>query len=245
LWLVKADVEAERRTVAPSADARARPSSTGAANGAGRALAADAGALGTGLVYLPHAAEGRPRYVLVAERYGGLAPARAGAPMLELIAGADLEAPDAPVRLTFTAADRGVSRLAVRYRQFPGFHRWLVIVGHRLEAASGLLLELTYPTQALIGYRDPTNAWRVYAAARADGRAMPTRSLDTTGWLEGYAGSLLVGGRVRVAGPLNATVEVGREREHLVYLDEHGETLRRQHTAWAPTARAAIELWLP
>ena len=232
LWVVKVDHFSEKRTYSddvpvPPDDHVKNPRVTG-----------------TGFVYLPHAKEGAPRFFLVAERYGRLDD-EGGRPMSEFVLGADVADEDMPFNIKLLATDESEVRVLLRYRQFPGFKRWLLLGGYQLERRSGWTLDFTWPSQILGGWQTPDKTWKFYGGVRWVGREYPfTLSDGTQGWMEGFSQAGLLAVRRRIVGPLFVAVEAGRQHEVLHFIDEHGETLDRQRTAPSPWVKIALETWL-
>jgi hypothetical protein len=200
--------------------------------------------LGMGLLYLPHAKEGAPRFFVVVERYGDPGFADDVPPMTELIVGADIDDVDAPWSLKLHPTDEAESRLFVRWRQFPGFQRWLIAVGHKIEQKQGFFLDVQAPIHGLIGWSFPPGDWRVYGGVRLTSREHPVSDGAESGWYEGYATHVLLGARRRLAGPVFAALESGGVKERMSLYDESGKRLSRHETAFALFARLALEMWL-
>jgi hypothetical protein len=239
LLVAKADFFKERRTASDDA----APLAADLANPAVAAL---------GGVYLPHAAEGAPRFFALAARYDRLSVKGSQRPMSEYILGADVDDDDTPFELRFDPSDESESRFFVRYRQFPGHHRWLVVAGHKLKRRSGFNFDVAVPTHALVGWESLGGAWAVYGGGRVVGREYPVAfdgavaagDDDVHGWIEGYATLALLGVRAAIAAPLYVALEAGAQRETLTFYDEKGETLDAYSTAFAPWARLALETYL-
>lgn len=199
---------------------------------------------GVGAIFLPHAKEGMPHLFLLAERYGYMSVKDDARPMTEIIAGVDVADTDLPFPVKFSATDTAESRIALRFRNFPGFQRWLPILGHKIERANGFNVDLLLPTYALAGWQTRERDWKVYAGFRWIGREYPFKVDDTAGWAEGHTSMRLVGVRRELTRPLYVALEVGHQKEELAYLDETGETIGGHETAWAPWARLALETWI-
>lgn len=199
---------------------------------------------GTGAIFLPHAKEGAPKFFVLAARFGSLSLDDHAAPMSEYVLGADLADDDLPFTLKFSPTDDSESRVLVRYRQFPGFHRWLFLIGHRIDTVSGWSFDVTIPKHILIGWETPAADWKVYGGLRWTGLEYPFATPDATGWQEGYTTTRLVGVRRDLAKPIYLALEAGVQKEHLAYIDTKGETLAEHETAFAPWARLAVETWI-
>lgn len=203
---------------------------------------------GLGAVFLPHAAEGMPRFFVLAERYGAMSLKRRERPMAEFALGADFAAQDLPPGLAswlrFSPSDDAESRLLVRMRRFPGFVKWLYYVGHSLETASGWSLEVAYPSHLIVGKSFDGGAWKIYGGGKAISREYPWEDGFRQGWIDGYVATLFGGVRRNVTGPLYASLELGYEYETLDYRGDNGETLATWNTKFRPGARFALEAWI-
>lgn len=200
---------------------------------------------GIGTVYLPHAKEGAPRFFIATARYGSMSLDDKAGPMSEYIVGADIASEDMPFRLTFSPTDDAQTRLLVRYRNFPGFHRWLFLVGHKIQTVGGWSIDITLPSHVLLAWQTLDDAWKVYGGVRWVSREYPFSTGVVEGWTEGHATSRLIGLRRKLISPLYVALEAGMQNETLSYLDEHGETLSSQDSPFAPWARVSLETWLP
>ncbi len=198
-----------------------------------------------GVVYLPHPKEGAPRFFLVAARYGELSIFQdKSRPMAEYIVGADIADTDMPFALKFSATDQAESRVLVRYRQFPGFHRWLLLVGHKIEQNNGFSLDVTLPSHVIAAFALGGGVWSVYTGIRWTGREYPFDTGFAQGWAEGFVTTRLVGVRRQLIGPLHLAVEAGMQKESLRYVDVKGEELSVHETKFAPWMRVALETWV-
>jgi hypothetical protein len=235
MLLVRADYSQETRELS---GADAPPSGT-----LDQSLESPA-ALGTGLLYLPHAKEGTPRFFVILERYGAPSFADEVAPMTEVIVGADIDDIDAPWSLKLHPTDEAESRLFVRWRHFPGFQRWLVAVGHKIEQKQGFFLDVQAPVHGLIGWSFPPGDSRLYGGVRLTSREYPVSDGVERGWYEGYATNVLLGARRRLAGPVFAALESGVVQERMSLYAESGKRLSRHETAFAPFVRLSLETWI-
>ncbi len=200
---------------------------------------------GLGLVYLPHPKEGAPRFFLGAGRYGELSVFQdESKPMKEFIIGADAADTDMPFALKFSPTDQAESRLLLRYREFPGFHRWLLLVGHRIEQNNGFTLDAVIPSHVLASFTFGGGAWTAYTGIRWVGREYPFDTGFAKGWIEGSVTTRLLGLRRQLVGPLHLALEGGMQKENLRYVDDKGEELSAHATPFAPWARAALETWI-
>lgn len=197
-----------------------------------------------GTVYLPHAKEGAPRFFALATRYSDMSVERQSRPMAEFVVGADVAAEDMPFKLVFGATDDAESRVLVRYRSFPGFHRWLLLVGHRIERVSGWSFDATIPSHVLVGWQTQDAAWKLYSGVRWVGREYPFSTTTADGWMEGHVTSYLAGVRREVAKPIYVALEAGMQQEALAYFDERGDELSRHVTRLSPYAKVALETWI-
>lgn len=200
---------------------------------------------GLGVVYLPHPKEGAPRFFLAAGRYGELSVFQdKSKPMKEYIVGADVADTDMPFALKFSATDQAESKILVRYRDFPGFHRWLLLVGHKIEQTNGFSLEVVIPSHVLATFSFGGGAWATYGGIRWVGREYPFDTGFTQGWIEGHVTTRLFGVRRQLAGPLFLALEGGVQKEELRYVDTKGEELSVHETKFAPWTKAALETWI-
>lgn len=205
------------------------------------------GAAGLGAIYLPHAKEGAPRFFIVAARYGYLSFEKKIKPMGEYIVGVDIADDDLPFSLKLNADDETESRLLVRLRQFPGFRRYLLLAGHKLETKSGYSLDVHIPSHALFGWQTADAGWKFYFGYRGQSREYPFETdVDGTvrGWTEGQVVSGLVGVRRHLRGILYTALEAGGHVERLRYVTEDGEELAAHQTKLAPWARLSLETWV-
>lgn len=200
---------------------------------------------GLGAVYLPHHKEGAPRFFVAAGRYGELNVFQDDSkPMQEYIVAADIADTDAPFALKFSPTDQAESRILVRYRQFPGFHRWLLLVGHKIERSFGFGLDVTIPSHILASYSFNGGDVVTYGGIRWVGREYPFDLGYTKGWAEGFTTARLIGIRKGIVGPLFVAFEGGMQKEELRYVDEKGEELSVHETKFAPWVRLALETWV-
>lgn len=199
---------------------------------------------GVGAVFLPHAKEGAPKFFVLASRYGSMSFEDDAGPMGEYILGADIADEDMPFTVKLSPTDDTETRLLVRYRRFPGFHRWLFLVGHRIETVSGWSFDATIPSHVLIGWQTQDAGWKIYGGIRWVGREYPFETLVSSGWQEGHATTRLVGVRREITKPLYLALEAGAQKEELTYFDARGETLSSHETDFAPWARLALETWI-
>lgn len=200
---------------------------------------------GWGFAFLPHASEGNPKFFLVIERYGYLSAERKSKPMGEYIIGANIADDDMPFHLKFSPTDEAVSQVLVRLRRFPGFDRWLFLVGHRIESKSGLSIDAAYPSHLLLGWKTRDGAWQIFGGGRAVGREYPMEySGGQRGWIEGFTGYGLAGLRRRAYGPLFVTLESGVQKEWTDWHEESGRIFQQYVTAAAPYVRAGVETWV-
>jgi hypothetical protein len=200
---------------------------------------------GLDVVFLPHAKEGAPRFFLVAGRYGHLRFGHDAIPMTEYIIGADTAAEDMPFNIKFSPSDVAQVRLLARYRQYPGFHRWLVDGGMKLKRASGWLFDVELPSRVFGGWDAPGNDWGWYGGIRWVSREYPFTDGVDAAWMDGYVTTRVLGVRRRVVGPLYVSLEAGMEAETLRVIDEHGTTRESHETEYAPWGRVALETWIP
>ncbi len=200
---------------------------------------------GLGVVYLPHPKEGAPRFFAIAARYGELSVFQDKArPMTEYILGADISDTDMPFPVKFNPTDQAETRVLVRLRHFPGFNRWLLLVGHQIDFASGFGLDVTIPSQVLASYEFGGGSWKVYGGVRWTGREYPFNTGGTSGWVDGFVMTRLIGMRREILGPLFVALEGGVQKESVRYVDEHGQELEVHDTTYAPWARLALETWV-
>lgn len=200
---------------------------------------------GLGAVYLPHPKEGAPRFFLLTARYGELRIFKDRArPMSEYGVGADIADTDLPFSLKLAPTDQTETRIFLRYRQFPGFHKWLLLVGHKIDQANGFTLDVTIPSHVLAAYRFPGDQWAVYMGVRWVSREYPFDLGYDSGWSDGFVTTRLIGVRRQLMGPLHLALEGGAQKEVLRYVDEKGEELEAHQTAYAPWMRLALETWV-
>lgn len=200
---------------------------------------------GVGTVYLPHHKEGAPRFFILAARYGEMSFKDKAGPMSEYVLGADIDAVDMPWPMRFDVSDDASTRVLVRYRSFPGFHRWLLLAGHKIQRASGWSFDVQIPSHVLAGWQTDDQAWKIYGGVKWVSREYPFSTTYADGWMEGHTATRFVGVRRLIAVPLYVALEAGMQREVLAYYDERGETLSAHETEFAPWARVALETWVP
>ena len=169
--------------------------------------------------------------------------------MVEFSVGAFMDDYDVPWLLAPEPTDQTVTRLELRWRRFPGFDRWLPLIGHLIEQKSGLVVDLYLPLHGLVGWKFPAEAGRAYGGYRISLKAFPSTKIQDIddaddGWYEGYSINLLVGMRLRLDGPFFASVETGLTRETLSLYDHEGQRLFDQTTHPMPYVRMGLETWI-
>ncbi len=200
---------------------------------------------GWGLVFLPHAAEGAPKFFAVVERYGYLSTTRKAKPLGEYILGADIADDDMPFHLKFSPSDEAETRVLVRLRRFPGFNKWLLLVGHKIETKSGLSIDGAIPSHLILGWQTDGGDWKVYGGGKAVSREYPMAfDLETQGWIEGFTGYGLLGLRRKVTGPLFGAFEGGVQKEWTDWHDLSGKIFQQFATKAAPFVRLSLETWV-
>lgn len=232
MFLLKGDFYKEQREYEPKASG---PTENDARN---------PNVAGAGAVFLPHAQEGAPRFLVVIERYGNMSFKDDAKPMSEYIIGADISDDALPFKLKIGDTDETESRVLVRLRRFPGFNKWLLLVGHRIDRKNGFSLDIAIPSHLLAGWETPDGAWKFYGGGRATSREYPVYNVTGAGWVEGSALYGLAGVRRKLIGPAFAALEGGVTREDLVLHDEKGKEIVVQNTKFKPFVRLALETWV-
>ena len=199
-----------------------------------------------GLIYLPHAAEGSPRWFLLAMRYGTFATRDTASPMGEFIAGSDFDL----AFLRTRADDLTATRALLRYRKFPHGDRWLPVIEHRVTRADGWFGILGIPTQLTLGWQRADLSLVFQGGAKLQAREYPVRVAGGEGeptvdaWLEGSTATFYVGGRQRVAGILFLSIAGGVQREAMITYGEDGHRLDQTRSSFAPWGKLGLETWV-
>jgi hypothetical protein len=202
-----------------------------------------------GAIWIPHVAEGSPRWFLMGMRHGSLATKNTTAPMGEWIVGGDLE--QTWPRLHHTDISR--TRLLLRYRKFPHGDRWLPVAEHHIARANGTFVTLGLPTGVTGGWQtaDLGFVWtsgikttsRAYPiGAPALGRTWSGPRVDL--WAEGHTVTIFTGLRKRIDGILFGSAEFGAEQESRTLYTESGQKIGTTQTNFAPWFRIGLETWV-
>lgn len=199
---------------------------------------------GLGVIYLPHAKEGLPRFFMVAARYGKMSLQNTVRPMGEYIIGTDINDEDSPVNLRIHATDEANVRALVRLRQFPGRNKWLLLIGYNNKMQSGLSLELYIPSHLQIGFETKDTRWKYYTEIRAASREYPVDYGFVNGWMDGYTTTMAIGVRRHLVNVLYLTLEAGVQKENMEFYDENGDELYVTESDFAPWGKFALETWI-
>lgn len=205
--------------------------------------------LGAGALYLPHAKEGKPHFFTAAKRYSSQLFPDHTRPMLELSTGMVIDDYDAPWIPTLNPTDQTQTRLELRWRQYPGFQRWLPILAHKIEQKHGVFLDLCLPLYGLLGWNFISENLRAYTGFRSTPRAYQIDrderdAASASGWYEGYVNQLLIGAQAPLYQPIYLSFEAGISRETLTLYRDNGHRVDRHITKPMPYLRATLETWL-
>lgn len=196
-----------------------------------------------GLLYLPHVKEGKPHFFTAIKRSADPSAKLKVQPMLEIQIGSIWDDQDSPWQLKFQDSDKASSRLEVRWRKFPGFTRWLIVIGHKIEPKTGLFLDVQAPVYGLIGWGFTSRETRIYSGWRYDQLATPIHQDEYRGWYDGHRKSLIMGSRWRLIGPVSIEVELGIQSEERSLYDQTGRKQRLEISDWGPLIHAAVKSW--
>jgi hypothetical protein len=197
-----------------------------------------------GFIYLPHFAEGAPRYFLVAKRYGDLNVKRGARPMSEYIVGSDIDIDDMPIKIRFATSDEATTRLLLRLRQFPGRQKWLLLVGHKIKTQNGFHLDFAIPSHLTVGQDLRPDDYRLATVIKATSKEFPLKVGGQPQWLDGYSLTIDVNLRKKIHGILYGRLAFGVQKEVIEIFDEQGDKLSEYSTSFAPFAALAIETWI-
>jgi len=202
-----------------------------------------------GAIWIPHVAEGSPRWFLMGMRHGSFATRNTAAPMGEWILGGDLE----QTWPRFHHTDISRTRLLLRYRKFPHGDRWLPVAEHHIARANGTFVTLGLPTGVTGGWQtaDLGLVWTsgIKTASRAFPIGAPALGRSWTNprvdlWAEGHTVTIFTGLRKRIDGILFWSAEVGAEQESRTLYTEAGQKLGTTQTGYAPWFRIGLETWV-
>ena len=202
-----------------------------------------------GAVWLPHVAEGSPRWFLMAMRHGSFATRNTAAPMTEGIVGGDLE----QTWPRFHHTDISRTRLLLRWRRFPHGERWLPVLEHHVARANGTFVTVGIPTGLTGGWQtaDLSTVWT--GGVKTSSRAFPigAPALGRTWehprvdlWAEGYTLTIFAGLRQRLDGILFWSTEIGAQQEVTTLYTEGGNKLSTSQSQFAPWIRLGLETWV-
>lgn len=200
-----------------------------------------------GVIYLPHAAEGGPRWFLLAARYGSIRFTDVAHFMGEYVAGFDLMD---HVPLRFTSSDMTRTRFLVRLRQFPHANRWLFLAEHSIFTADGWFFSASIPAHLIGGWETPSGNHHIESGIKFKSKEYPVDFAPTPGagggasqfgWLEGYTTNVYGSTRHRIRGALFVGVEAGLWAETMSAYQENGEKISEQTTRFTPYGRLALE----
>jgi len=204
--------------------------------------------LAPGVIYLPHAAEGGPRWFLLAARYGSIRFKDVPHFMGEYVAGFDLM-DHVPIR--FSVNDMTRTRFLVRLRQFPHANRWLFLAEHSIFSADGWFFSASIPAHLIGGWETPSGDFHLESGVRFKSKEFPVdygslsgegkSDAPRFGWLEGYTTTVFASTRHRIFGALFAGVEAGLWAETLESYLEDGEKIGGHTTRFTPYGRLALE----
>lgn len=199
--------------------------------------------LASGLLYLPHVKEGKPHFFAAIKHSADPRSHVHTKPMLELKLGGVWDDQDTLWQLKFSADDETSSRVEIDWRQFPGFARWQLVIGHKIEPKNGLFLDIRAPLFGLIGWGFRTAALRLYGGWRYDNIAYPIDQETSQGWYEGRHKHVLVGCRWRLLGPISIAIESGMHSDERSLYDQTGKIQKTEKSSWGRFARLNLTSW--
>lgn len=202
--------------------------------------------LAPGLIFLPHAAEGGPRWFLMATRYGSGKTRETAKFMAEALVGFDLMD---RIPLTFANGDTTRTRFLIRQRKFPHAVRWLVLAEHSIYSPAGWHLSLSIPSHLIGGWESQNGDFAARGGLRLESKEYPFNAGDSSsltdetkfGWFEGYTTTVFSGVRHRMRGALFAAGEIGATMENLSTYAESGTHLASHSTNLVPFIKIALE----
>ena len=200
--------------------------------------------LAPAIIYLPHAAEGGPRWFLLAARYGNTKFKDVPRFMGEYVAGFDLMD---RVPIKFSAGDQTKTRFLIRLRQFPHANRYLFLAEQGIYSAEGLFFSLSIPGHLIGGWEPPSGDLHLEGGIKFKSREFPLDFAPSEatesefGWTEGYTTNVFASARKRLKGALFASVESGMWSETASSYLEKGRRIDEYTTRFTPYGRIGLE----
>ena len=133
-----------------------------------------------------------------------------------------------------------VSRLIIRWRNFPGRQEIIGVGDLEYHADTGWYALLRWPANLIFGSRIGEK-WEAYGGHNLDDRIYTYHTYDQSGWLVGYTSSVFGALRYKLWNVVYAGLRAGYQKERTNTYDRVGKKIREIESDYAPFVRIGIE----